>query len=103
MIVLKIMLMVSAVYGTVKTADMAWGLGDIGVGMMAWLNIIAILLMGGTAFNCLRDYEKQMSQNADPVFDPERLSLQNADYWTEHRDEVKKLSEPGPTFRTTSS
>nr|WP_269816028.1 alanine:cation symporter family protein [Serratia ureilytica] len=55
--VLKIGLMASAIYGTVKTADMAWGLGDIGMGLMAWLNIIAILLLRKTAFTCLKDYE----------------------------------------------
>lgn len=43
--VLKIALMAATVYGTVKTADLAWGLGDIGVGLMAWLNIIAIILL----------------------------------------------------------
>ncbi len=37
--------MASTVYGTVKTAELAWGMGDIGVGLMAWLNIIAILLL----------------------------------------------------------
>ncbi len=30
--VLKLCLMASTVYGTVRTADLAWGLGDIGVG-----------------------------------------------------------------------
>ena len=43
--VLKLTLMASTVYGTVKTAELAWGMGDIGVGLMAWLNIIAILLL----------------------------------------------------------
>ena len=28
-----------------KTAATAWALGDIGVGIMAWVNIIAILLL----------------------------------------------------------
>ncbi|MGV1143413.1 alanine:cation symporter family protein [Staphylococcus aureus] len=29
--------------GAVKTADVAWAFGDLGVGLMASLNIIAIL------------------------------------------------------------
>ena len=44
-LLLKAGIIVATVYGTVKTADLAWGLGDLGVGLMAWLNIIAILLM----------------------------------------------------------
>ncbi len=61
--VLKLTLMASTVYGTVKTAELAWGMGDIGVGLMAWLNIIAILLLQKTAFACLRDYEAQQAKD----------------------------------------
>lgn len=91
--VLKIALMASAVYGTVKTADLAWGLGDIGVGLMAWLNIIAILLLGKTAFICLKDYEKQLAEGVDPVFHPEILDIKRADYWVNNRTEVEQLRE----------
>jgi AGCS family alanine or glycine:cation symporter len=84
---LKLTLMASTVYGTVKTADLAWGLGDIGVGLMAWLNIIAILLLQKTAFVCLRDYEAQQAKGLDPVFHPEKLGIKNADYWMGHRSE----------------
>ncbi len=60
--VLKLCLMASTVYGTVRTADLAWGLGDIGVGLMAWLNIIAIVLLHKKAFASLKDYEIQNAQ-----------------------------------------
>ncbi|MGX5108123.1 alanine/glycine:cation symporter family protein [Enterobacter cloacae] len=82
---LKLCLMVSTVYGTVRTADLAWGLGDIGVGLMAWLNIIAIVLLHKKAFASLKDYEIQNAQGLDPQFDPVRLGIKNADYWLEER------------------
>lgn len=85
--VLKLALMASTVYGTVKTADLAWGLGDIGVGLMAWLNIVAILLLQKPAFACLRDYEAQKAQGLDPVFHPEKLGIEGADYWAGQRAE----------------
>ncbi|UIM56028.1 alanine/glycine:cation symporter family protein [Serratia marcescens] len=91
--VLKIGLMASAVYGTVKTADLAWGLGDIGVGLMAWLNIIAILLKRKTAFTCLKDYEAQLAKGEDPVFHPETLGIKRADYWVDNRAEVNRIRE----------
>ena len=53
--VLKLCLMASTVYGTVRTADLAWGLGDIGVGLMAWLNIIAIVLLHKKLHTDLRE------------------------------------------------
>ncbi|MEN6079215.1 alanine/glycine:cation symporter family protein, partial [Chromobacterium piscinae] len=84
---LKVGLMAATVYGTVKTADLAWGLGDIGVGLMAWLNIIAIILMQKPALACLRDYEAQKAQGVDPVFHPEKLGIANAAYWAGRRAE----------------
>ena len=82
---LKLCLMASTVYGTVRTADLAWGLGDIGVGLMAWLNIIAIVLLHKKAFASLKDYEIQNAQGLDPQFDPIRLGIKNADYWLDGR------------------
>ncbi|MEN4128620.1 alanine/glycine:cation symporter family protein [Serratia marcescens] len=91
--VLKIGLMASVVYGTVKTADLAWAMGDIGVGLMAWLNIVAILLLRKTALACLKDYEAQRAEGRDPVFNPEKLGIRHADYWTDNRAEVNKMCE----------
>lgn len=80
-VVLKLCIIAATVYGTVKTADLAWGLGDIGVGLMAWLNIIAIVLLRNVAFKCLRDYEAQRKAGKDPQFDPVALGIKNAHYW----------------------
>ncbi|TCW32242.1 alanine/glycine:cation symporter family protein [Gulbenkiania mobilis] len=91
--VLKLALMASVVYGTVKTAELAWGLGDIGVGLMAWLNIVAILMLQKPALACLRDYEAQQAQGVDPVFHPEKLGIRNADYWAGHRSEDNLAAE----------
>ena len=87
-------LMASTVYGTVRTADLAWGLGDIGVGLMAWLNIIAIVLLHKKAFASLKDYEIQNAQGLDPHFDPVRLGIKNADYWLEERKD-EAVANPG--------
>ncbi|MDP5292552.1 alanine/glycine:cation symporter family protein [Oceanimonas sp. CHS3-5] len=81
MFLLKLVLMASVVYGSVKTAGLAWGLGDIGVGLMAWLNIIAILLLQKPALIALKDYEAQKAQGLDPTFDPVKLGIKNADHW----------------------
>ncbi len=72
--ILKILLLGSVFYGTVRTADLAWGLGDIGVGVMAWLNIIGILIlffMGKPALKALKDYEAQRKAGVKEYsFDP---------------------------------
>jgi AGCS family alanine or glycine:cation symporter len=86
-LVLRLSMMGTVFYGTVKTAELAWALGDLGVSMMAWLNIVAIMLLQKPALACLRDYETQKKHGVDPVFHPDRLGIKNADYWSSHRAE----------------
>ena len=82
---LKVMMLASVVYGTVKAASLAWGMGDIGVGLMAWLNIIGILIifaLNRPALKALKDYEEQQKQGVTEYkFDPVKLGIKNADYW----------------------
>ncbi|HCX75807.1 MAG TPA: sodium:alanine symporter, partial [Algoriphagus sp.] len=37
--VLRILIIIATFYGAIRTAQVAWTFGDIGVGLMAWLNI----------------------------------------------------------------
>ncbi|GIN61013.1 sodium:alanine symporter [Robertmurraya siralis] len=78
---LKFIFIAMVLYGSVKTADVAWALGDIGVGSMAWLNIIAILLLAKPAIAVLKDYEEQKKAGKDPVFDPVKVGIKGADFW----------------------
>jgi len=86
MLLLKLLMMGSVFYGAVKTAKLAWGLGDLGVGLMAWLNIVAILIlffMSKPALKALDDYEKQKKAGITQyTFDPEALGIKNADFWS---------------------
>ena len=68
-------------YGATTTAGSAWGLGDIGVGTMAWLNILGILLLQIPALKALKDYRAQKKQGLDPQFDPRELGIEGADFW----------------------
>lgn len=85
LVFLKLGLMTSVFYGTIRSADLAWALGDVGVGIMAWLNIIGILilfLMGRPALIALRDYEEQRKAGvASYTFKPTELGIRNADFW----------------------
>lgn len=78
---LKALVLTSVMYGGLKSANIAWALGDIGVGLMAWLNIIAILILQKPAMLALSDYETQLQQGLDPVFDPHKVGIENADFW----------------------
>ncbi|EGL82422.1 sodium:alanine symporter [Caldalkalibacillus thermarum TA2.A1] len=78
---LKIALLAVVFYGSIRTANLAWAMGDIGVGSMAWLNIIAILLLTKPALKVLKDYKSQKKEGKDPVFDPAKVGISDADFW----------------------
>ncbi|MEF1289706.1 alanine/glycine:cation symporter family protein [Vibrio sp. M260118] len=85
MFLLKVALIAVVFYGTVKTANLAWAMGDVGVGLMAWLNIVGILIiffMSKPALKALKDYEEQQKQGVtEYTFNPVKLGIKGADYW----------------------
>lgn len=70
-------------FGTVRSASLMWALGDIGFGSMAWLNMFAILLLTKPALKVLKDFDNQMKAGENPVFDPVKAGIENAEFWEE--------------------
>jgi len=89
-VVLKLVLLVSTFYGSVKTAATAWAMGDIGLGIMVWLNLIAILLLFKPAHIALKDYEEQLKQGKDPEFNSSKFAIKNADFWKNGYEKSRK-------------
>jgi AGCS family alanine or glycine:cation symporter len=87
---LKFVLLGAVFYGAVREANLAWALGDLGVGILAWLNIVGILIlfaMSCPAIKALRDYEAQKKAGVTRyTFDPEKLGIRNADFWSSKSD-----------------
>ena len=55
--------------------------------MMAWINIIAILLLSPKAFKALKSYERQKKEGKEPVFDPKEIGVKGADFWESRHEE----------------
>ncbi|WEM43578.1 alanine/glycine:cation symporter family protein [Photobacterium sp. DA100] len=108
MFVLKIILTVAVFYGTVKTANLAWAMGDVGVGLMAWLNIVGILIiffLSKPALKALKDYENQQQAGVkDFTFDPVKLGIKNATYWEKKlhgKVETEQVADDAEPVKTT--
>lgn len=86
----RVTLLVMTFVGSINTAGAVWALGDVGVGLMAWLNIAAILLLTKTGVLTLKDYEAQKKLGKDPVFDPVALGIKNADIWMTIKKKYEK-------------
>jgi len=80
---LRILILGATFYGTIRSAELAWTMGDIGVGIMAWLNFIAIFLLRKPALALLKDYERQKKEGKEPLFDPDEshLDIKNVEVW----------------------
>jgi AGCS family alanine or glycine:cation symporter len=87
--VLQLLILVAVAVGAISASGSTWALGDIGVGLMAWLNIIGILILQQPAFKLLRDFERQMKLGLDPVFEPEKIGVRNADFWDQRVARLK--------------
>ena len=84
-LVLKIGMLAIIFYGSVASASTIWAIGDIGYGTLGWLNMICNLLLAPIVRKVLKDYDAQRKKGLDPGFDPVRLGIFGADYWTMDR------------------
>ena len=79
--VLRVCLIVSVFLGTMSSSGVVWSFGDIGVGAMTWINLIAIMLLSPKALRALRDYEQARKKGEEPHFDPKKLDIEGAEFW----------------------
>lgn len=95
-IVFKLLLMFMVAYGTVNSAGYIWNIGDIGVGLMAWVNVLGILViffMYKPTMRCLRDFEEQKKAGGPITFDPVKLGITNATFWEKKLEKAKAEQE----------
>ena len=68
--------------GAVATAGIVWDTADMLQGLIVLVNMPAIFILGGTAFACLRDYERQRSEGKNPVYIAADAGVkQDTDFW----------------------
>ena len=75
---------VAAVFaGALMDFSTVWSLADILMGLMAVVNLTAILLLGNKAFTALKDYQKQRRAGKNPVFRAEEAGVGDPTVWDE--------------------
>ncbi len=95
--VLKLVYLGFTFSGSVAAGGMAWTFGDIGIGIMAWINIVGILIMHKPAIACLKDYKLRMKENREDEWDfnPNQIGIEG-DFavWDEIRREGRETVIP---------
>lgn len=77
----KIGALAIAFIGSVISTDAIWAIGDIGYALLAWMNMIAVVLLTPVVRRIVRDYDAQRKAGVDPVFTPGDLGITGATWW----------------------
>jgi AGCS family alanine or glycine:cation symporter len=83
--IFRIAVLAAIAFGATAKLSTVWDLADISMGLMAIVNLIAIVALGRWAFAALRDYQRQVAAGVDPVFvaaDADLPGRLEGDIWT---------------------
>ena len=67
----RVLVSANVMAGAIMSLDLAWNIADITMGMMALCNMTGIVLLGKYAIRLLKDYQSQLKEGKDPVFNKE--------------------------------
>ena len=68
--------------GSLMEFSVAWSTADVIMGFLALINLPVIILLGGPAVQCLRDYIRQKKEGTNPVFKARDIQLKDqTDFW----------------------
>lgn len=92
--VLKILYLAAILFFGIRSNSVAWAAADIGVGAMAWINIIGILFVAKPALILLKDYEQREKDGTNDDYfyvesltDEEQAHFKGVDFWTQENIE----------------
>ena len=81
--------------GGLAALEAVWDLADVAMGLMAIVNLTAIVLLGRWALAALRDFARQADQGRDPVFIAEDAGLPghlDGDIWNRQTAPEREVS-----------
>lgn len=86
----RVLLLAGILLGGIVDSEVVWAMGDTGAGMMAWTNLLAIVLLTPVALRIMKDYERQRKAGLDPMFDPSTVGIEDPNgVWTEWVEKKK--------------
>lgn len=85
--VFRVLVVGMVLFGSVAKVEIVWNLADVFMGLMAIINLIAIVMLGKYAFIALKDYTEQKKAGIkDPVFDASNIKgLENISEWKDSK------------------
>lgn len=73
------------------TASTAWAVSEIALGLMMWVNGIALIFLFPKVILVYKDYMTQLKAGKEPYFNPEKLGIKNADLWIDiNKEQIER-------------
>ncbi|WP_299728708.1 sodium:alanine symporter family protein [uncultured Endozoicomonas sp.] len=76
------------IWGATSNLPAVWAFADASMGVMALINLVAILVLSGIVSQILKDFDEQIDAGITPVFNRRKFPFLDktidADVWTEH-------------------
>lgn len=83
--VFRVTCVVAVFLGAQADFDMVWNIADVTMGLMAIVNIIAIVLLSKVAIKVLKNYEQKKKAGENPVFYEDEVGLTGT-VWTRDKE-----------------
>ncbi|MBT0123319.1 alanine/glycine:cation symporter family protein [Vibrio campbellii] len=68
--IFRIVVLGMVMFGALASLPVVWSLADVSMGLMAIVNLVAIILLSGIVIKLAKDYNRQLSEGKVPTFDP---------------------------------
>ncbi|MGF1908909.1 sodium:alanine symporter family protein [Vibrio kasasachensis] len=65
----RVVVLGMVMFGTLASLPVVWSLADVSMGLMALVNLVAIILLSGTVIKLAKDYNRQLKEGKLPTFD----------------------------------
>ncbi len=64
----RVLVLAMVMIGSVASLQLVWNFADVSMGLMALVNIAAIVMLSKVAFAVIKDYQKQVKLGLEPTF-----------------------------------
>lgn len=82
MLFYRVIVLGMVMFGTLADVPLVWNMADLSMGLMAIVNLIAIVMLSKVAFYVLEDYENQKKNGIEnPVFKSKNIKGLDTDCW----------------------
>lgn len=65
----RVMALAMVMIGAIAKFGLVWDTADVFMGAMTLINLVVITMLAPIAVGCLKDYEKQLKQGKNPIFE----------------------------------